>query len=72
MRSSVRILLVLSLAMAATIPVTGQAFAARSHHDPGPAGQDAVLAWNATATSARWLAASRPTATRRTSPGSTP
>ena len=52
MRSHVRILLVLSLAVAATIPVTGQAFAVRSHHDPGPAGQDAVLAWNATATSA--------------------
>src|SRR6476661_9856619 len=52
MRSPVRILLVLSLAVAATIPVTGQAFAVRSHHDPGPAGQDAVLAWNATATSA--------------------
>jgi hypothetical protein len=52
MRSSLRILLVLSLAVAATIPVTGQALAVRTHQDPGPVGQDAVLEWNETATSA--------------------
>ena len=52
MRSHIRILTVLSLAVAATIPLTGQAMADRGHHDPGPAGPDAVLAWNETATSA--------------------
>ena len=52
MRSPIRILAVLSLAMVATIPVTGQALADRGHHDPGPAGPDAVLVWNETATGA--------------------
>ena len=52
MRSPIRILMVLSLAVVATVPVAGQALADRGHHDPGPAGPDAVLAWNETATSA--------------------